>query len=161
MKTLRLVSVLLIAVTMLTGCDFFRSLIGKPTSKDIERMRIEAEAQAKKQKQLDSINAANALAEAQRLEELANSDQVNEADGRFLVILGSFKVDGNAEKMYSLLESKGYTPKKLKFKNGFDVVSAFASDNYREAYNEMQKMMEMEYCPDDIWVYDLHQGLHE
>ena len=42
MKVFRLVSALVVALMLVTGCDFFRSIMGKPTSKDLERMRQEA-----------------------------------------------------------------------------------------------------------------------
>ena len=46
---------------LLTGCDFFRSLVGKPTSKDLERMRQEAMEQERQQREQDSLNRVRAL----------------------------------------------------------------------------------------------------
>lgn len=158
MRTVRVVSMLLIAMTLLSGCDFFRSLLGKPTSKDIERMRIEAEAQARKQRQLDSINKAKAEADAI---EAARLQSLKSLDKRFYVILGSFKVEDNATKMYAFLEKNGYTPKTIRFKNGFDLVAVASFDNLQEALREMDKLLEFEYCPEDVWVYDVNQKLHE
>ena len=156
MKIVRLFSLFLIAATMLTSCDFFRSLAGKPTSKDIERMRIEA--QAKKQRQLDSINKAKAdslaLIAAMEAEKHALKD-------RFYVVLGSFKVQGNAERMYQFLEKNNYTPRTIRFKNGFELVSAPSTNNLQEALKIMDELLVFEYCPDDVWVYDVKQGLHE
>lgn len=156
MKFVRLFSMFLIAATMLTGCDFFRSLVGKPTSKDLERMRIEA--QAKKQRQLDSIKKAKAdslaLIAAQEAEKNALKD-------RFYVILGSFKVHSNAERMYAFLEKNNYTPRTIRFKNGFDVVSVASTNNLQEALRILDELLAYEYCPDDVWVYDVRQELHE
>ena len=51
--------ILLISVSlfMVTGCDFFRTLAGRPTSEDIERKKVEIlkEEQALLQARLDSI----------------------------------------------------------------------------------------------------------
>ncbi len=160
MKAFKLVPVLLLAAVLFTGCDFFRSILGKPTSKDIERMRIEAEAQARKQRQLDSINKANALNLEKAISE-ADSQFLQDDAHRYNVIIGSFKVEDNASKMYALLQKNGYKPVRIKFKNGYDVVSVASFDNYQKALAEMDRLLEFEYCPDDVWVYDLHQHLHE
>ena len=156
MKIVRLFSLFLIAATMLTSCDFFRSLAGKPTSKDIERMRIEA--QAKKQRQLDSINKAKADSLALIAAMEAEKNALKE---RFYVVLGSFKVQGNAERMYQFLEKNNYTPRTIRFKNGFELVSAASTNNLQEALKIMEELLAFEYCPDDVWVYDVKQGLHE
>ena len=156
MKIVRIFSLFLIAATMLTSCDFFRSLVGKPTSKDIERMRIEA--QAKKQRELDSLNKAKADSLALLAAMEAEKNALKE---RFYVVLGSFKVQGNAEKMYSFLEKNNYTPKTIKFKNGFELVSAASTNNLQEALRILDELLSHEYCPDDVWVYDVKQGLHE
>lgn len=119
-------------------------------------MRIEA--QAKKQRELDSINKAKAdslaLLAAMEAEKNALKD-------RFYVVLGSFKVQGNAEKMHAFLEKNNYTPKTIKFKNGFELVSAASTNNLQEALRILDELLSQEYCPDDVWVYDVKQGLHE
>ena len=47
---------LLASLFALTGCDFLRSLAGRPTSEDIERMKLEIirMEQAREQQRLDS-----------------------------------------------------------------------------------------------------------
>ena len=160
MKAFRLISTLMVALMLVTGCDFFRSLVGKPTSKELEQMKREAVEQARKQRQLDSINKAKALALEQAKAAEENKNLLDESAGRYHVILGSFKVDGNAEKMYALLEKNGYTPKVIKFNNGFDVVSVAAYNNYRDALKAMEDIMEYPFCPEDVWIYDINQKMH-
>ena len=79
---------------LFSGCDFFRSLVGKPTSEDLERMRQEAVEQERQRRQ-DSIDKARALALAQAEAEAAKQDQLA-GTGRYHVILGSFKVEESA-----------------------------------------------------------------
>ena len=129
MKAFRLISTLMVALMLVTGCDFFRSLVGKPTSKELEQMKREAVEQARKQRQLDSINKAKALALEQAKAAEENKNLLDESAGRYHVILGSFKVEGNAEKMYALLEKNGYTPRVILFNNGFEVVYVAAYNN--------------------------------
>lgn len=159
MKSLRLISIFMIATVLFTGCDFFRKIAGKPTSKELERMEREEAARLKKQYELDSVKKAQELLEQEMAEKAANNI-LDENAKRFQVILGSFKVKENAEKMKSLLESKGYAPKIILFQNGFSVVSAASFDTRREAFNEVGKFLEFEFCPYDVWVYDITQNLH-
>ena len=97
---------------LLTGCDFFRSLVGKPTSKDLERMRQEALEQERLQREQDSLNRVRALELEQA--RIAAENSLENA-GKYHVILGSFKVEGNAEKMYAVLEKNGYKPRVIEF----------------------------------------------
>ena len=159
MKALRLVSTLLVALMLVTGCDFFRSLVGMPTSEDLEKMKQEAVEQARKQRELDSVNRVRAL-EQEKARAAAQENLLDESAGRYHVILGSFKVEGNAEKMYALLEKNGYKPRVIKFNNGFEVVSVAAYDNYRDALRAMNDIMEYQFCPEDVWIYDIRQNMH-
>ena len=163
MKRLKIIISLLVVAVMLSSCDFFRSMLNKPTSKDIEKMRVDAERtkqaaeEAKRKAEQDAI----ALAEAQKKLEEETMKQNRLPKERYYLIYGSFRVENNAEKLYEKAKGMGLTPIRIKFKNGFDVVAFEAFDNIREAYDRMNFMLSQEGTPDDIWVYDTHQGLHE
>ncbi|MCF0177560.1 MAG: hypothetical protein HUJ90_02955, partial [Bacteroidales bacterium] len=88
MNKLHFILMLLCASLLLTGCDTIRSMLGKPTSADIEQMRIE---------QLAAERAArDSVAVAQRTAEEAPVLQQPESDlkYRYYVVLGSFKTSG-------------------------------------------------------------------
>lgn len=157
MRIVKLIMTLMAAAVLLTGCDFFRSLVGKPTSEDIERMRLEAQEQARMKREQDSLNKLRALELEQARAAAENS---LENAGRYHVILGSFKVEGNAEKMYAMLEKNGYKPRVIEFNNGFEAVSVAAYNDYREAIKAMQDVMEYQFCPEDVWIYDVNQNMH-
>ncbi len=159
-KLVKFLPALLVAVLLLTGCDFFRALVGKPTSEDIERMKQEAAAKARKQRELDSLNKARALELERARIEAENAYLLDESAGRYHVIIGSFKVENNAARFLERLEKDGYTPRKFKFNNGFDLVSVGVYDNYREALKAMNDVLEYDRCPEDVWVYDINQNLH-
>lgn len=142
----------------LNSCDFFRSLVGKPTSAELEQMRMEAEKKAARERFVaDSIKAAE---EARRLA-AQEMDKVTNNDPRYNVIYGCFKVTENATNFRAFLEKNGLSPKRLVFKSGYDVVCVYQSDDLLDACRAMGKMMETETCPEDVWIYDLNQGLHE
>lgn len=158
----RLVPALLMAALLFTGCDFFRSIVGKPTSKDLERMKIEAAEKAARQKrQQDSLKAAQAVQlEREMYEAAARKYLLDESAGKYHVIIGSYKLQDNASKMFARLENGGYSPRYVMFENGFYGVSVAGYDNMREARKTMYDVMELAYCPEDVWVYDVAQALH-
>ncbi len=154
MKIFKIMAVLLSIAFTLSGCDFFRSIAGKPTSKELAQLKIDA-ANAEKQKQ-DSIARAAQIALNEQNAALKNS-----LDKKYYVVVGSFKVPKNADNFKERLDSKGYNTQIIQFKNGYKVLAAFGSDNYAEAYREMEKIMEFQFCPYDVWIYDISQQLHK
>jgi len=161
MKLFRTVVILSAMALSLNSCDFFRSLVGKPTSAQLEQMRIEAQKKAEREKFVaDSIKAAQEAA-ALAAQEAAELPPVSDTDPRFHVIVGCFKVEDNAVNYRELLSGKGYTPKRIMFKNGFDAVSLIQEDSWWKAQVAMENFMNSPLCPDDIWIYDMHQKLHE
>lgn len=58
------------------------------------------------------------------------------------------------------LKRTGYTPRVIKFNNGFEVVSVAAYNNYHDALRDMNEIMEYEFCPEDVWIYDIRQNMH-
>jgi len=79
---------------------------------------------------------------------------------RFYVIVGSFKDESNVAKMDGYLSKNGYKPIHLNFKNGYKVVASGAFANANEAYGAMRKLLELDFSPEDVWVYDTNQKLH-
>lgn len=141
----------------LNSCDWVRSKLGMPTSKELRE----------KQEQLikDSLEKVEAEKEAARLEQLRldSLEQIEaqkKALKRYHVVLGSFIMDNNAARMVQSIEKEGYTPVKISFKNGYSVISAYQTDVLHDAYNRMYKMFALDITPYDVWVYDTKQNLH-
>lgn len=160
MKTMRLITILLASLLLLTGCDFFRKITGKPTSKELEQMKIEAQAAERRAIEernraiADSLNLVKARQEAEALKAKA-------LDKKYYVIIGSFKVAENADRLYATLEKKGYTPKEIRFNNGYDVVAAGGYDTFKEAFIALEDLLTHEYAPDDSYIYDTSLGYHQ
>lgn len=162
MKTVKNITLLITILLLLTGCDFFRKTLGKPTSKELEQMRIESEAEAARLKAekereraiADSLSLVNAklMMEQQKAKTL---------DKRYYVVLGSFKVPGNAAKFFAYLETKGLEPKEIKFKNGYDLVAVSGHDTLMEAYESLEHFLKFRYAPDDSYIYDTQLGYHQ
>lgn len=158
MRLLRLFTLLLTASLLLSSCDAVRSMLGKPTSEDLEILRQEQEA-AKAQARLDSISAVQAEAERLAAEAEAAAHNVSK---RYYVAMGGFKVPENAVNYKAYLEAHGYDVLAVRFRTGYDVLLTYGTDNYYEALRKMNDLMENEKtCPYDIWIYDTKTGVHE
>lgn len=157
------VKVLLCAVVLLctlSGCDWVKKQLGMATSEDIEKLRIEMEQKALREKRIkDSIEAVRL--DSIRLANEQSQMPYAKLDKRYYVIVGSFKVDSNAGVMQEQLHEMGYSPVRIPLKNGFDMVAVAGSDDINEARKEITKIEDSDVCPYDVWIYDVQQGLHE
>lgn len=155
---IKFVAAVLCAVFVMQGCDWVKGQMGMPTSEDIARMKQELQLQqeqiakaaeeARMQRMQDSIKAAQAEAQLQRV-------------SGYYVVLGSFKDHRNADALEALVRKFGYGPETIMLKNGFKMVVVGGFSTYSQAYREMEKIGEKDFCPYDMWVYGASQGLHE
>ena len=169
---------LLVLMFTVTGCDFFRMVAGRPTSKDIEKKRVEimkaeeaalqarldsiAAVEAEKQKmQQDSIDALAYIAEnrvnlndAARLGGIQKDELVDTSSGtRYRVVLGSFKERGNAEKlMHKVSEAGDFWAHLIVLRNGMVAVAACPSDRIQNAVWGLKELKTHDVCPADAWI---------
>ncbi len=146
------------AIVILSGCDWVKGKLGMATSEDIERMKIEMEQKALRERRIaDSI-------ERLRLDSLRAAEEALQKRGlekRFYVIMGSFKESANVGVMESEISKLGYKPVTIPLKNDFVMVALGGYDTLEEACAEVGKVEKDNLCPYDVWVYDVNQGLHE
>ena len=105
---------ILISLLALTGCDFMRKLAGRPTSEDVEAMRLEIlrAEEAALQARLDSLrnveqrmvqDSLNALDSIRQLGgSILNPASLGglfatKLEARYYIILGSFRSRANAD----------------------------------------------------------------
>ena len=167
MKKILLITALAAAVCLLGGCDFFRSLAGRPTSRDIraKQERIEQAAQLHQQR-LDSLKQvqkqiSDSLAILDSLkaakESLISTRQL--ASGgkydipyRYYVMIGSFSSQDNATRQAARAQEAGYPATLIPFRNGFTAVGCCPSNNLTEVYASLRKLREEPFCPADAWI---------
>lgn len=164
MKRIISLSIVVSLIFTLTGCDWIRSTLGMPTSNELKEFR-----QLTQQKS-DTIPlttpADSTSLNINKDKSQVNTTPANQAvqpvgDFRFYVIVGSFSEAKNADKMVSYLKKSGYNPIRLTFRNGYNVVASSAHKGRSDAFAALRKLLELDFSPDDIWVYDaLKQKLH-
>lgn len=174
--------ILLAALIMAQGCDFFRKVAGRPTSDDIEAKKEQiAHVQekmaehAREQARLDSIKIA--MEHARLAEEQAARDSVDalssirekgfmmydikslkglasgELKHRYYVVVGSFKDAGNAEKFVAKLSGEpGMDPVKVHFRTGMVAVGVCPRNKVAQVASVIDDVKAKSFCPKDAWV---------
>lgn len=150
---------LILLTQALCGCDMVRSIMGRPTSADIERMKAEKLA-SEKQKAAERDSIERAAADSAALAAAA-SKAADVLNCRYYVIAGAFLVPENADKYTERLRKSGYEVTRFKFKSGFSAVALFGSDDMASAKKQMDTFMEGPLAAWDVWVYDTAEHLHE
>jgi len=154
---------LLMAFT-LSSCDWFNTtFLGKPSKAEQELAQLQLEKS--RQDSIDLAVANLELQEAINESESQTTSRVEEVilplnGSRYHILVGSFKEPENADKMMATLQKKDYKPQKVYFKNDFICVSAASSDNAIEMFKMIHEMLNEDFCPIDVWLYDSTTGLH-
>lgn len=161
-------TVLVLASFLVSGCDMFRKLAGRPTAEEIDRMRIEmmAEKEAAHQARIDSLRSvermlADSLAILDSLKQMRGTI-LNPSDmggmfttklgSRYYIVVGSFLRRANAESLFSEVQARGYTPVLVNFRNGFNSVAIAPADNLRQVMESLKAVKTEPFCPDDVWI---------
>lgn len=173
MRKIALIAVIAASTLLLSGCDFFRSLAGRPTSADIEvkRQALEMAAAEAESARKDSAAAAmlvqktvedslavmskiegtTKLSRATRRFDAATSAMI---DHRYYVVVGAFGDPDNAVKCAARLEKAGFNAVRMKYLGGFTAVAVNPTDRIVEAYETLSRVTELDFVPKDSWILD-------
>lgn len=161
LKTILLVSL----VAAVSGCDFFRSLVGRPTSAEIAEKKIlmEMENNIRRAKQDSAVLA-------QKPEAPAYTDSIKrcgvsivpagvishrlalELKFGYCIVIGTFEVPENAENLTVRAKNAGYDVLKYTYRNGKASVFVNPSDDVSAVYKALKKVLKEDFCPPDVWV---------
>ena len=176
MKKLLAIVALCASVCLLGGCDFFRILAGRPTSRDIEakRARIEREAERKQReedslrlaweqeqlrlkRQADSLARLDSLCAAQ--EKIVPSKRVAAGgrvglEYRYYVVIGAFSVPQFAARQAARAEAAGYPAVQIPFRNGNTAIGVCPSNSLAEIHASLKRLRGESFCPAEAWILD-------
>lgn len=161
---------ILASLLTLTGCDFMRKLAGRPTSEEVEMMRLEIlkAEEAVLQARLDSLRNV----EQRMLQDSLNTiDSIRQLGGsilnpatlgglfatklesRYYIILGSFRSRANAEALFNVAKNAGYKPALITFgKGGLIAVGVCPVNRLSDAYSSLNEVKKESFCPKDVWI---------
>ncbi|PKO99626.1 MAG: hypothetical protein CVU13_03610 [Bacteroidetes bacterium HGW-Bacteroidetes-8] len=133
---------------------------GEMSTSEGKKMMITDTSAFNEQKKESNVAATNQPQQKNQPGQGVSAPAKTNLTNRYYVIIGSFKDHSNSAKMAEYLKSKGFTPTIMDFKNGFRVVSTASYSTLGAAFNEMYKLRDQNFGPDDIWVYDVRQNMH-
>lgn len=159
---------MIVSMTMLTGCDFFRMLAGRPTSEEIESKKLEIlkAQEAIEQARLDSLVRERKMVQ----DSLAALDSLKQQGGtilnpaklgglfstkleaRYYVIVGAFRQRTNAEVLLEKAAALGYKPALILFRSGMIAVGLCPVNTLPEAVASLKKVKMESFCPSDAWI---------
>ena len=167
MRNFRLLVLFSVAV-VLSGCDVFRSLAGRPTSAQIEakRQSIEAAESFKsailsaradslkiaREAAADSLSALASLQGVTMLETTAVGGVSFPLQRRYYIVVGSFKSVDNARRFASSIESRGYEASLIPFKSGLNAVGLCGADKISSVSASFKKLRGEDFCPSGAWI---------
>ena len=160
---------------LLGGCDFIRTLAGRPTSHELASKRELIEQQAADvQRKKDSLEAV-ASQERERIrkwvtDSLALEDSLRRSGDdvvktsermgvsnasltyRYYVMIGAFSSSANAARQAARAEKAGYTSAVIPLKNGISAVGVCPTNSLTEVCNALKKVRQEPFCPGDAWI---------
>lgn len=164
-------TVLLLAAMMLSGCDFVRSSLGRPTSEELEQkrkmiVRVQAEKEARIQAAVDSaMRVEKAKADSVAAVDSIAAKQIvvhtvaelggvrDEAmNSRYAVVVGAFSNENNALALQSKVRDAGYDAELVHFRRGLVAVAAAGSPLIQDVYRSWELLRAEPFCPSDIWI---------
>ena len=157
----------------LQGCDFVRTIAGRPTAAKLEAIRqeqIRLEEQ-RHQARLDSIKKAQqemadslAALEAYLLDSLSHSKGVlkspanlgglggEELECKYYIVVGAFRDIANARRKQSACYDAGYPAQIVPFRNGLNAVAVCPSNTLAEITAKWKLLKKNPVCPNDSWL---------
>ena len=168
MKSKYLVFSSLVLISFIFGaCDMLRSLAGRPSSQDIEVMRVELlEEQKKEQVRADSLKEVqrveaekkaaldSLMALPENILRTASSLKIKpeELKHAYAIVIGAFRDEANAAKSASRAEEAGYSAELLPFRGSLKAVAVCGTNDARDILSSFNKIRTESFCPRDVWI---------
>lgn len=155
--------VILMSVLLVSGCDMFRRMAGRPTSEELELKKVEIErrnamieAMKAEQKQVsDSLAMLDSLRQmCSKMLWLKDMGGIytTDLDAGYYIIVGSFRNQGNADAMIKSASDAGFVPVRISFRNGLDAIGVAASSSLEDALLSLKSVKREDFCPPDVWI---------
>lgn len=165
---------LALAALLASGCDFIRTLAGRPTSDDlaVKESTIErAKEVARYQARIDSlervrVHLADSLAalDAHLLDSLSQTKgtilnptkmgglYTTSLASRYYIVVGAFRTRSYAERKLTQCNAAGYVATIISFRNGLLAVAVCPSDSLNETLAKLRELRGNGICPQDGWI---------
>lgn len=165
--------ILAASLLCICGCDYIRTLAGRPTAAQLDEIRLEkmAAEEARHQAILDSMERAEKeMAEALAAREAFLLDSLTQRNGtvlnpsklgglfttklesKYYIVVGAFRNRSYAERKLKACNAAGHTATIISFRNGLLAVGICPSDSLDETVKKLKAIRGTDVCPKDGWI---------
>ena len=160
-----------VLLLVLSSCDFFRGIAGRPGGEELraKRERIDsarAQAAAIQLAKADSVlreqrfraDSAHAEDSLRSLGKLRRASAVKglpsaSLEKKYYIVVGAFSNEVYAEKLSARYAADGFRTGILRYRsNGLNTVYASPSDNIVETFAAWKKILSMPYAAKETWI---------
>lgn len=174
MKRIPLLLALSLLLCLVSGCDFFRTLAGRPTSRDInERRAIIEQTQARRAALADSLEQArrDSVARVQKAVadslhaidtlttigkyHLASSYRnipVSRLQSKYALVVGVFSNQDNAKRMLAKYSKEGFDGYVLHYRSSLMAVVVSPCSKIAEALEAYRKVRRLPFNSAQTWI---------
>lgn len=176
MRSFSALCVAALLLLSLSGCDFLRTVAGRPTSSELAvkreavlaREAAEREAAARAQFVRDSVAAAekhradSAAAETffkeGRVSRIRSASlpglRTDGCPGRYCIVLAGFSQPQNATRFSATLKDAGYEPVVMGYNRGRNtLVGVNPTDDIAALRATYERVRQEKFCPRDAWIF--------
>lgn len=174
MKRIPPLLVLLLLVFLVSGCDFFRMLAGRPTSRELsERRAVVERVQARRAAIADSLEQVRRDSIA--LVQKAEADSLHAIDtltligkyhkasayrniaasrlkSRYAVVVGVFSTEANAERMLSQYSKEGFEGYVLKYRSPLMAAVVSPCNKVADVLEAYRKVRNLPFSSSQTWI---------
>lgn len=160
-----------IAVVMtVSGCDFFRSLVGRPTSewiaKKAEVIAADKEFRESIEEIIDENETDGAIPEIRGTSNSSSASGTsvapdNSGNGlpyNYYVVIGVFSSHDNAKALADKVMAKGYECVLLDWKDNKLAVALNPTNDLAVACSSLDSISQESFCPQDAWIMDRNRN---
>ena len=147
-----------LSLPFLTGCDLVRASLGKPTSEDLELLRMAEQARIRAADSVAEQAPAPALEPAVEPEPASVPASPEEGIRQYYVVVGAFRDPAGVQLYADRMKAKDLRFCTLPFKNGTTAICSEGTDDIEEARRLMAAFKEAGF---DAWLYNSNQQLHK
>ena len=162
----------IVTACLLSGCDFFRVLAGRPTSREIEEKRkaillldaaepqadtvqlaeepvVEQPAASETKQEVKQTTASGGIRVSTRKAEIFNDPK---PEYRYYVMIGTFGSRDNAVRLSGKAGEAGYPVTLLPFGNGMTTVAVCPTNDFGDVCAALEKLRKESFCPKDACI---------
>ncbi len=174
MRKIVSIAIAALLIVLVSSCDFFRGLAGRPGSAYIQEKRARIELKESREAAVrdslekvrrdsvaraerfaaDSLFAMDTLSKAGRLRKLSSYKTIPHSAlrSRYCVVAGAFSQEGNAKRLASKYADAGLEAWICRYRSGLDAVFVAPCDDIVQALDAYRKVLHQPFSSKEVWI---------